>query len=90
MFPEAKDRPAGRCQRVGLLTIAVNVPLQLRRPVLAVDCWRSSVLGTAMPKAAVDEYGNPALRERYVGANKLAIYPDREIPTKPVARSVQG
>lgn len=59
-LPYSDDCPALRFQKGGLLTVALDVPLKLRHPIIGiVPRHREVAMRTAMPEAAVNEYGDP-------------------------------
>jgi len=57
MLPDPNDLPAGIDQgRVGL-SVALDIALQLRSPILGIRLRPHAVFLAAVPKAAVDENG---------------------------------
>lgn len=55
MPPHAHDSPP-RCAECGIVTpIPLHVSLEFGPPPLRVSSWLRTVLGTAMPEAAVHE-----------------------------------
>jgi hypothetical protein len=55
VFPDADDCPAGRVESAAGVGVSLAVAGDLRLPVPVVDPGLYAVLGTAMPKAAIDE-----------------------------------
>jgi hypothetical protein len=54
-MPEAKNCPTVRAQMPRYQTIARSISRQLRNPIIRVRLGDVTMLGTTMPKAAVDE-----------------------------------
>jgi hypothetical protein len=75
-------------------TIAIAVPLELRRPVLGVGARSRPVCRASMPEAAVYEYGDPQAGEGEVGTDcERAGVDTRVAPVTKAARmdgSAQG
>jgi hypothetical protein len=66
MLPDPDHLPA-RCgqQRVDA-RVSLSVALKLRTPILAVCLRHLSVLGTAVPEAAIDKHRDLLARKHYV------------------------
>jgi hypothetical protein len=71
VLPYMDGLPAGRRKCSVGLSIALDVPRELGLPVLPVCCGHVGVLGTAVPEAAIDEYGDAGAREGDVDPNRL-------------------
>lgn len=63
VLPCADDGPAPRFEGYGARAVARAIPLELRDPVRLVPGRDVPVLRAAMPKAAVNEDGEPAPRK---------------------------
>lgn len=88
MFPEAEHSPSGIAQKVVCLAIALDVPLQLRQPIVGVALGQARMLWTPVPEAAVDEDRNLPLREHNI---RSASPPERsEIYSVPHTRGVDS
>jgi len=59
MLPGAEDQPTGFGEGLIDAAVAIDVAAQLGRPVLDVAGRGGAVLGTRVPKTAVDEDGEP-------------------------------
>lgn len=57
MLPNPQDCPPGRRQRAFVFAITLLSGLQLASPPLGVGLRKGGVLGTPVPKAAVDKHG---------------------------------
>ncbi len=84
VLPEPQHAPSLLLERNGVAPVAVCVPLDLWVPVVSVTHGGpASVLGTAVPPAAVDEYGHPAPGENDVGADRSeTIHAERVVDAK--------
>lgn len=56
---------------------------------MTIDSWPSTVLGTAVPEAAIDENRNLAPSEHNVWTDEFSSDSDRVILTEAIAESVQ-
>jgi hypothetical protein len=59
MLPDSHNEPPFLPQSPVRICVPDSVPLKLRAPPLCIPLGRSPMLGTAVPEAAVDEYGYP-------------------------------
>ena len=60
VLPDSYDGPAGGRQSVIVAAVASDVAIELDLPVVAVRAWARPMLGTPVPKAPIDEDGDPA------------------------------
>lgn len=71
MLPEPQHPPALLLERNGVAPVALYVPLDLWVPVLSVTHGGPpSVLRTAVPPTAVNEYRDPAASENNVRSDR--------------------
>lgn len=63
VLPHADDRPAERGESCVRLPVALDVAIELRRPVVGVGLRRSAVDRAAVPEAAIDEDCDTGTRE---------------------------
>ncbi len=59
MLPKPKDRPPCRRQSLVGVSVSRDIPSHLGGPELSIALGYGVVLWTAMPKAPVDEHGDP-------------------------------
>lgn len=71
------------------MAIAINISAQLWNPVPLVDCWHSTVFGTAVPEAAVHKHRHSVARENYVRPHASARKIQPEILAEPPTAGVQ-
>lgn len=91
MLPDSNHHPPILFEGRGMAAVALHVLGDLRLPIRAIRRGQRAVLGTAMPEASVDEYGDLPAREDEVGADAAALsrlY--REVNSIPEARGVNG
>jgi hypothetical protein len=88
--PYPDDRPSGTAQRLIGFAITLYVSGQLRRPVPIVDLRRPSMLGAAMPEAAIHKYRHALTREDDVRLESAAMDNDGVILSEAVAQLVEG
>ncbi len=67
MLPNAHRQPTGPFQALVSVTIPTAVCLDLVAPKAGVGRGPRRMYRTTVPKAAIDEHGDPGLREHYVG-----------------------
>ena len=89
VFPHADDPPSRLFEDRGLPAIALACGFDLRLPEFAVGARQLSVLGTAMPEAAIDEHGKSTPCKGNVRSNVLTLDDEAEIGSKPQPRSMQ-
>lgn len=87
VLPEAHDLPAGRFQHQRRFDVTVAIGLDLAQPVVGVVLERrATVLGAAMPEAAVDEDGDSLPGEDNVSAASQARHgPDSDPVPEPLS-----
>ena len=69
MFPDPVDRPAFLFQCSANLKVSSLVPGDFRIPIIQVALRHSAMLGAAMPKASINEYGQAFLTKNEVWAS---------------------
>ena len=87
MLPETDDAPAGVLEPSISVPVTLHVTLDLIRPVSRVRAWLAVVLRAAVPKAAIDEYGNLEAWKNNVSAAsqvRKRLYADAKSVTKTV------
>jgi hypothetical protein len=83
MLPYADDEPAEPCQVIVVTTVALTVPLDLRRPVLRVRLGEDSVTRAAVPEAAVNEDCDAGAQEDDVDPRGASTRSDPEVDAEP-------
>jgi hypothetical protein len=66
MRPEPQNSPTSSPQRGGVHLIPVPIGDEFLSPPSCIRGWPGCVLRAPMPKAAIDEYSEPLLREEDV------------------------
>src|SRR5262249_31073062 len=66
VLPKSEHFPPCGPQLDVRVAVAAPICLDLRTPPICIGLWPGSVLGTAMPKAPIDENGNFRPREGHV------------------------
>jgi hypothetical protein len=89
VLPHTLDVPPLSGQRRVDSTITLDVPLQLRGPVLDVGLRDRAVLGATMPEAPVDEHRDARLRQNHVDPHALVSDRDPHVLAEAEAASVQ-
>jgi hypothetical protein len=79
VLPHPNDSPSCPGEVFVDLTIALNVAAQLRHPVIRIGPRHRPVQRAAVPKAAIDENGDPYAREDDVWTNLSCLDDQREI-----------
>jgi hypothetical protein len=74
MLPDPDDLPTCRGQQAVDPIVSLSIPIELRTPILAVCLRRPSVVGAAMPEAAIDEHRDSLGREHDVCSMSDALY----------------
>jgi hypothetical protein len=77
VLPETEHCPTGGFQKRVGISVAADVVVKLLSPPLGIRLRPGSVLRTAMPKAAVNEYG-------YFGADERQVSPSTCRRERPV------
>lgn len=87
MLPEPQDRPSSCEKSFVVLTVALAVTRELRRPVAFVRDHRSAtMLRTSVPEAAIDEHRHSLPSEGYIGPDRASVaHAQRKI--HPVAKA---
>jgi len=77
MLPDPDHLPTGRLQLGVHSPIALDVPVQLPLPKIAISTWIGTVLRTTMPEATIDESGNHRPRKCDIDSHSqiLQIHP---------------
>jgi hypothetical protein len=58
VFEKPEDTPPGGFEGLVVGPVALDVPRELRRPIVAVRARRLPVLRAPVPEAPIDEYGD--------------------------------
>ncbi len=92
VFPRTKDEPTVLGKRFVDSTVSFNVFGKLGHPVAGIGLWRRPVVGAPMPKATVDENGNPRPNQRDVDPNRPApvVEPNRVVDPEAEAKSMES
>jgi hypothetical protein len=89
MLPCPHHSPAADVEGSGYAAVAGLVTIELRHPVLPIPAREVAVLRTAMPKATVDEDGQPPACEHNIWSHPDLTDPQREVHTEPQASGMQ-
>jgi hypothetical protein len=52
VLPNDDKTPSVRCKSSGVAAIALDIALELRKPILGIRAWRNAVHWASMPEAA--------------------------------------
>lgn len=89
VLPNADDGPPGACQRSRYASISFDCLLDLLVPESCVPLRTHSVLTTAMPPAAILEYGYFRPGEYDIWSSPDVVEADRKILSEPKAAAVE-
>jgi hypothetical protein len=89
MLPDPEHAPTSGPQSLVYTPVPINIPLELRFPVLRVDRRLSPMDWTAMPEATIDKDRQKSLRKHDIGLHQHFAGPDREVLAKTVAEAVE-
>lgn len=90
VLPEPQDPPARINQRSIDLAVSLDVPPELRPPVIVVGPWPHPMLGANVPEAAVNQDDEPFDREDDVDHNGPITRLDPVVLSEPKAGRVNG
>ena len=68
MLPESEDNPAGVFERLGVLLVTTDVPIELGRPEAHIVFRTGAVQRALVPEAAINENSNFLLWEDHIGS----------------------
>ena len=75
VFPQSQHNPPAVSQNAIHFSVSAFVALQFDQPIMPIAAWLASVLGAAMPEAAVHEQG-----EALLGKNEVRLAWQRAVP----------
>jgi hypothetical protein len=70
-------------------TIALDVAVELRKPIFGVAARLASMLWASMPEAPIDEDGDPSPREDDVSSYSQARDPNRIVLPEAISAGVE-
>jgi hypothetical protein len=88
VLPDPQDAPPVADQTLVGITVTTNVPGKFGRPEASVRLWEGRVLGTGVPKTAVDEDDKTLTREHEIRLPS-PVKAERTLNTEPEPASVQ-
>ena len=87
MLPISEDEPASLPQCSVVALIAPTIAIEFGGPVATDVLWHASMLGTPMPKAAINEYSHTLARKDDIGRASEAPHGLHMLP-KPHAHAM--
>jgi hypothetical protein len=89
VFPHPFDLPPSRHERLIDSSIAINIGLELRHPVVLVRPWNAYMGRARVPETAIYEHRDFPAGEHQVAAHSDTVVPDQEILAEPESTTVQ-